>query len=832
MSSCASLLEEFEDLPKLTKQDLKFELAESSRIYDANGSLITTLHETENRTVVPLRSMPKHLQRAVVAIEDERFYDHDGIDLKAILRAFVTNAASGEIREGGSTITQQYVKNVIIAPGEIAEKTLRRKIVEAALSRQLEKRLTKKEILERYLNTVYFGKGAYGVQAASLTYFGKPVSKLELHESATLAGIIRSPETYNPYVNPKVSKQRRNTVLGKMEELGWAPPDKVAKAQKAPLGLQEEQVSGEYPAPYFVDYVKRLIAYDPRFEAVGDTVTDRSQRLLQGGLRIYTTVDLDMQAEAEAAVREHLIGENDPSAALVSLEPETGHVKAMVGGDDFFASRKEDPQAKLNLAILAEPDLGCRRHPKTGDCVEIEPAPGTGRQAGSSFKPFALAAAIDQGVSLSETYKAQACMEFAGANNGGPWKVCNYESSDFGSELSLLEATVFSVNVVYAQLILEIGPEAVVETADEMGINTPLTATNSLALGSSAVNALGMASAYGTLATNGLHHPPVAITRIVDGTTGKTIYEDESDAERVLDEGVAYLTTTALEAVIDRGTGTRAQIARDAAGKTGTAQEYRDAWFVGYTPNLVTSVWVGYPEGEIEMKSNCSGSESVCRPTRIDATGVTGGSYPAMIWQSFMAQAVTDYPIETFEQPNIGIVTVVIDSRTGCLAGSFTPDEYAVSATFAKGTEPEKQCRSKRPGVEVPDAFSFPVDDAIELMERAGFEVTTVDEPSASYPPGRVIGQSPEAGAKAPLGSTVTLYVSVQDQSRTVPDVLGYSRGQAEAAIRNAGFEVETITESEGGKDAKRNKGRVWKQSPSGGSTAQQGSTVTIWVNP
>ena len=830
MTSCASLMEQFEDLPQLSEKDLRFKLAESSRIYDGDGNLMTTLHETENRTVIPLRAMPRHLRRAVVAIEDERFFEHEGVDLRAILRALVTNATSGEIREGGSTITQQYVKNVIIAPGAIAEKTLRRKIIEAALSRQLEKRLSKKEILERYLNTVYFGKGAYGVQAAALTYYGKPASKLTLGEAAMIAGVIRSPESYDPYENPRQAKDRRNTVLAKMEDLGWASPQKVAKASRAGLGLQEEQTTGEYPAPYFIDYVKRLITYDPRFAVVGETISDRTNRLFQGGLEIHTTVDMDAQVAAENAINSILPNETDPAASLVAIEPDTGYVKAMVGGDDWFASRKEDPYAKLNLAILAEPDLGCTNIAGTSECANR--APGTGRQAGSAFKPFALAAALENGIPLSKSYKAGACMDFAGADSGGNWHVCNYEGGDFGNELSLLEATVSSVNVVYAQLILEVGEQEVVDVAEAMGINIPLLAVPSAALGTNVVNPLGMASGYATFATNGIHNPPVAITRIVDTTTGKTIYKDETEGERAIDAGVAYLTTTALEAVIERGTGTNAQIGRPAAGKTGTAQEYRDAWFGGYTPDLAAAVWVGYPEGEIEMKASCAGSTSPCRPTRIDGQGVTGGSYPAMIWQRFMSAALIGVPATDFTQPDIGLVTVVIDSRTGCLAGSYTPDEYAVSATFARGTEPEEKCRSRRPGTEVPDVFSFPVDDARALLERAGFEVSAVEEPSSTYPPGRVIGQSPEGGETAPEGSTVTIYVSVADNRSNVPDVLGYSSGDAQSVLRNAGFDVTVVSESEPGRRGNSGKNRVWKQSPSGGTPAQQGSNVTIWVNP
>ena len=830
MSSCASLMEQFEDLPQLSEKDLRFKLAESSRIYDGDGNLITTLHETENRTIIPLKAMPKHLRRAVVAIEDRRFFEHEGVDLQAILRALVTNATSGEIREGGSTITQQYVKNVIIAPGAIAEKTLRRKIVEAALSRQLEQRLSKQEILERYLNTVYFGKGAYGVQAASLTYFGKPASKLSLGEAATIAGIIRSPETYDPYENPKQARNRRDLVLAQMGELGWASPNKVAKASRSGLGLEEEVTTGEYPAPYFIDYVKRLVTYDPRFEAVGETVSDRTNRLFQGGLEIHTTIDMDAQEAAENAVNGILPNETDPAASLVAIEPDTGYVKAMVGGDDWFVTRKEDPYAKLNLAILAEPGLGCTNISGTDECANR--APGTGRQAGSAFKPFALAAALENGVPLSKSYKAGACMSFPGADAGGDWRVCNYEGGDFGNELSLLEATVNSVNVVYAQLILEIGEQEVVDVAQAMGINIPLLAVPSAALGTNVVNPLGMASGYATFATNGIHNPPVAITRIVDTTNGKIIYKDESEGERAIDAGVAYLATTALEAVIERGTGVRAQIGRPAAGKTGTAQEYRDAWFGGYTPDLAAAVWVGYPEGEIAMKASCTGSTGPCRPTRIDSTGVTGGSYPAMIWQRFMSTALIGVPATDFTQPDIGLVTVLIDSRTGCLAGSYTPDEYAVSATFARGTQPEEKCRSRRPGVEVPDVFSFPVDDARAVLQRAGFRVSTVEEPSSTYPPGRVIGQSPEGGETAPEGSIVTIAVSVADNRTNVPDVLGYSSGDAQSVLRNAGFDVTVIEESEPGRRGRSGKNRVWKQSPSGGTPAEQGSNVTIWVNP
>jgi penicillin-binding protein 1A len=832
-TSCAQL----SDLPTLTKEDLKFHPAQSSRIYAHDGELITTLHGEQDRTVIySLDRIPQHVRDAVVAIEDQRFYEHDGVDVQAILRALVTNAASGEVQQGGSTITQQYVKNAIIAPNRAAAKTFRRKVNEAALSRQLETKWSKDKILLRYLNTVYFGEGAYGIQAAAKTYFGKSARKLTLAEGAALAAIIRSPEDYDPFKHPAANRDRRALVLDRMQALDFVDPEEAARATAQKLKLQPASRKDQYPAPYFVDYVQRLITYDPRFKMLGRDPEDRTQQLFQGGLKIYTTVDLEDQSWAEDAVESQTY-EDGPHASLVSIDPNNGHVRAMVGGRDWFARPKDDPYAKLNLAILAEPDLG--RVKVAGSKKYEERAPGTGRQGGSAFKSFALAAAVAEGVSLSERFKAAGCMDFAGADAGGNWHVCNYDGGASSSgKISLLEATVNSVNVVYAQLILKVGAEAVVETAEDMGINTPLLAVPSAALGTNPVNPMGMASAYGTLATGGTHHAPVAITRIED-EDGDVIYRDKTRGEEVLEPAVAYITTSALEQVVLRGTGTNAQIGRPVGGKTGTAQEWRDAWFVGYTPDRVTAVWMGYPQGEIEMKTSCSGSTSACIPTQtITSGGVTGGSFPALIWNYFMSRALSGVPANDFDVPDIGIVTVTIDTRNGCLAGRFTPDEYQVSATFAQGTQPKETCREpgdrSRGGVTVPDVFGFPAGEAEDVLERAGFGVSRTTEASSSYPPGRVIGQSPDGGEKAPRGSTVTIVVSTAgDDESTVPDVLGQSRSSAESELRSAGYAVRIVTEKESAPgQAKKNSGRVWKQDPAGGSSAAEGATVTIWVNP
>ena len=849
-TSCAALGERITDLPKLKRQDLRFKLAQSSKVYDSKGELINTLHKTENRTVIPLSKIPEHVRDAVIAIEDERFYQHDGVDVRAVLRALLANAQSGEIREGGSTITQQLVKNVIISPGQIADRTIDRKIAEAALSRQLEKKLTKKEILESYLNTVYFGNGAYGVQEAAFTYFGKPARQLTLAEAALIAGIIRAPGQYDPYDAAKVAKARRNTVLQKMGDLGWAKATQVEKAQRSKLKVQKVPKEARYPAPYFMDYVQRLVTYDPRFEVLGETIAQRTKRLFKGGLRIHTTVDLEMQAAAEEAVNTILPNDADPSASVVAIEPKTGHIKAMVGGRDYFAPRKIDPYAKLNLAILNEPDLGRVRNSATG---KTEPrAPGTGRHAGSAFKVFALAAAVEDGIPLSKTYQAGSEIVFPGLDNGSDYTVQNYEGGNFGKSLSLLEATVNSVNVVYAQLVIDdIGEEAVVETAKEMGISAyrPLQAVPSAVLGSNEVNPLDMASAYGTLAANGTHYDPVAVTKIT-GPGGEILYQDKTEGEEAIDPAVAYITTGALEQVIQRGTAARyGNIGRPAAGKTGTAQEYRDAWFVGYTPDLVASVWVGYPAGQIEMKPYCSvthiGDREVCRVTRtLSSGGVTGGSFPTQIWASFMLQALSGVPASSFTAPTGGTATVTIDTRNGCLATKLTPAQFKTKATFAAGTEPEAACPVESDGRRVPGVVGFPVDEAEEILERAGFDVSRVAQASTSYPPGTVVGQSPGGGSRAASGSTVTLSVASagsgggggdgEDPSgSTVPSVIGQSEGSAEAELHSAGFDVRVVYQRESNRSAAaRNKRRVWKQSPASGTSASPGSTVTIWVNP
>ena len=493
-------------------------------------------------------------------------------------RALVANLADREVVQGGSTITQQYLKNVVLTP----DITLDRKITEAPLALRLEQGVGKEDILENYLNTVYFGNSAYGVGAASNRYFGKDVSELDLAESATLAGLIQAPSSYDPYKNPDAAIGRRRIVLEKMAGLGWITVDEAQAADTAPLRLLPRVAGEPLRYPYFTEEVKRWLLDLP---ALGETATDRYNALFRGGLRIYTTLDPVVQEAAEDAIAD-VIPVDGPAVALAAVDPRSGEIRALVGGRDFYDV--SDPTAQFNLATQGR------------------------RQPGSAFKPFVLATALDQGQSLSAVYAGGSEVEIA--TDSGPWIVQNYNELAY-PHLTLLEATVFSVNVVFAQLVNVIGPQAVADLAASSGIATPLQGLHSIGLGAQEVSPLDMASGYATFAAEGLHVDSYMVTRI-ETTGGVNLYESVPVATQVIERDVANNVTAALTQVVERGTGQQAKIGRPVAGKTGTSQEHRDAWFVGYTPELSAAVWVGYPQGAISME-----------PPLTPFT-VTGGTWP------------------------------------------------------------------------------------------------------------------------------------------------------------------------------------------------------------
>jgi len=734
--------------------------AETTKVFAADGSLITSLHAEQNREEVPLAKMAPVLQAAVLAIEDSRFFAHKGVDLRALARALRRNAEAGEVVEGGSTITQQYVKNVLLDP----KKTVNRKVREAVLAVQLERTHTKEAILEGYLNRIYFGNGAYGVQAASSLYFRKPASDLTLAEAALLAGLVQAPENYDPFSAPEAALARRQVVLGRMRELGAAAEPDIAAAEAAPLGVGAKKPNdARYPAGYFVERVKRFVLDDERF---GATPADRRRMLFEEGLRIRTTVDLRVQQAAEEAVKAVLPNPvTDPSGAVVVLDPGTGFVRALVGGRDFFGT---EPEAKFDLATQGM------------------------RQTGSSFKPIVLAEALAQGIPPEKVYQAPGTLTFPMPEGQEPWVVRNYEG-DGGPPLSLADATVSSVNTVYAKLIEEVGPQQAIDMARNLGIAGPLQPFPSAVLGSNEVSVLDMASAYSTFAADGMHADPVFVTEITRAD-GSVLYRRPSTLRRAIPTAVARGVTSILSQAVARGTGVGAQLgARPVAGKTGTANEWRDAWFVGYTPELVAAVWVGFPERLRSMVPPAT-------PIR-----VTGGSWPAQIWRRVMEPALADIPITAFPAPE-----------------PLLPTERIAASTPPPAPE----------GAPLPDVRGQSESEARSALEAAGFTVETKRRATRERPAGIVADQTPTPGTPLPPGATVLIGVSSgPPRAVVIANTVGLSVDQAARMLQASGLAVEILVEDppEG---VNARPGRVWKQTPEAGAVVDEGQTVRIWARP
>ncbi|MGH2828862.1 MAG: transglycosylase domain-containing protein, partial [Actinomycetota bacterium] len=551
----------------------------------------------------------------------------------------------GRIKQGGSTITQQYVKNAFVG----RRKNFFRKTKEALVAVKLERRWSKSQILDAYLNTIYFGRGAYGIEAAARAWFGIPAARLSLPQAALLAGIIRAPEALDPSRRNDSAVRRRNQVLDAMLAEGKITREQRDEAAGSAVTALPRRAGVGGRAPHFLEAVRREL-----IERMGPDAVYRA------GLRVRTTLDVDMQRAAEDAVAGVLDRPDDPEAALVAVDPATGSVRAMVGSRDFT-------KRQLDLATQAR------------------------RQPGSAFKPFVLAAALEKGLSLGRTYRAPSRISIP--TEAGPWSVANYDRRDYGS-LGLIEATANSVNTVYAQLIVDAGAANVVDVAHRMGIASKLGAFPSLALGTEEVSPFELAGAYATFAAGGAHARAHVIARVVE-RGGDERYRFSQKAEQAIDPWVAARVTTALERVMASGTGRRAALGRPAAGKTGTTESHRDAWFAGYTPSLATVVWMGYPDGTRTME-------------RVRGAAVVGGTLPARIWKAFMQEALKNIPAKPFPAPaGTGSAPSGSPSGPGNTAGAtILPDATGTGSPPPETTEPSPELSPSPSGSPSPTASS------------------------------------------------------------------------------------------------------------------------------
>jgi penicillin-binding protein 1A len=617
-------------------------------VYAADGTKLGLIRSPVARQLVSIKRVPKSLQLATVAIEDQRFYQHGGVDYEGILRAAVKDLEAGEPVEGGSTITQQLVRNLCI---QNPERNLERKIVEAQLAVEYSERHSRKEILGSYLNVASYGtvegSTAVGVGAAAEIFFSKPVWKLRLPEAALLAGLPQAPSEYNPLLNPAAAKARRDEVLRQMRKLGYIG---TAQAKRAiASGLRVDPSSGyfDHREPYFFDYVEDKLIAKYGFGKVR-----------RGGLEVHTTLDPALQQVGLEAMRSTLPYSTDPSSALVSIDPRNGHIRAMVNSSYY-------DQSQFNLAAQGH------------------------RQPGSTFKTFVLTTAIKLGIDPYSTYYTSKPLDLY-LPRWGHWTVHTADEGYLGT-VNLQQATVASDNTVFAQLDLDVGPKAVAATAHSMGITSPLDGIPAEGIGGLriGVSPLEMADAYATLASGGVRHDPVAVTKVVF-PSGKVDHPEPADPQRRVSKPVAYQVTRLLHDNIIEGTGTAAYTGcAGQAGKTGTTDGYTDAWFAGYQPNLSTVVWVGYPESNGNSMSSVHGII------------VFGGTFPAEIWHSLYSGA--GVPCEEFHEPSQKISWAPFYGR---FARTSPRDNTSLTGGNGKGGSSEPPPGSAAVGGYDPNAYA------------------------------------------------------------------------------------------------------------------------------
>jgi membrane peptidoglycan carboxypeptidase len=709
-----------------------------STVYAADGSVLATLFGDENRKIVRITEINELTRKAVLAIEDTKFYEHPGIDVVGIFRAVVANIKAGEIAQGGSTITQQLARNAFPSVG--TERTLARKLLELKVARRLEQEYSKDQILELYLNRVYFGRGVYGIGTAAEFYFSKRAEELTLPEAALLAGLIAAPEKWSPATDLEAAVGRRNQVLLRMANLGWITDIEAQQAIASPVELRLKP-PGEARAPFFVRYLTNRILEDPRF---GATREARKHLLFQGGLKIHTTLDPRLQQTGAKAVRKQLPLPKDPESAIAAVDARTGGIRALVSSLSFKKSQ-------VNLA--------------TGEG-------GTGRQSGSAFKPFTLVAAFEQGIPQMKVYNGASGQTVDCGTGHEPYTVHNADGT--GSYMNLWTATQSSVNAVFVQLSVDAGLGKVVEVARRMGIQSPLAEVCSLTLGTSEVTPLEMASAFSTLANEGKRCEPFAITRVVDRDGNEVFRQKRGKCAQVIDKKIAALVVNMLQRVVSAGTGTAANLgARPVFGKTGSTNDLNDAWFTGCTRQLCAATWVGHKNALIPMY-NVHGVERVY-----------GGTIPATIWHDFMSEATRGMAVVGFPPappPEAATVPNVLgkskEEATTILAeANFTPVIEEIPALLPAG-----QVAAQSPGagarvtagsvvvvhvsngeistVKVPNVTGLTEAKANAKLAARGF-VPTVQYLGTADPAqnGIVANQSPPPGSPAPPGGQVVLVV-------------------------------------------------------------------------
>ena len=690
-------------------------------IYASDGkTVLAVLRGDESRIVVPSEEISPIMKQAIVAVEDRRFWEHRGVDFRGIVRAVWADVRNKQVVQGGSTITQQFVKNTYTQK----ERTISRKLKEAALAWQLERRWSKDRILTAYLNTIYFGNGAYGIEMAARVYFHEHAKNLTLAQAALLAGLPASPGAYDPAANPGVAERRRRTVLELMVDQGLISRQDASAAAEKPLPKPEDI---QLPASsgrqgYFAEYVKQQLV--PYYG---------SGKVFGGGLRIYTSIDLELQRMAREAIDKWLPDPKGPQAALVAIDPRDGRVLAMVGGRNYRKSQ-------FNLAVQGE------------------------RQAGSSFKPFVLATALNEGISPQTVFTSKPALINLGDKL---WSVHNYENSYLGS-IDLTEATTFSDNSVYAQLTAQVGPANVRRMAQKLGISSRLDDYFAIGLGVEAVNPLEMARAFSTFAHNGvrvdgsiLGNEPRAVMKVVDG---KHVEKNRPVDRTALQPNNAATLNSILQNVVREGTGKRAALEdRAVAGKTGTTENYGDAWFVGYTPQLAVAVWVGYPDRLRPML------------TEYDGEAVAGGTFPALIWKTFASRALRyeNEPPASFPYPQSEYTVarnVVFRNNKWLLDNGNCRDVHSVM--YVVGAEPTRQAPCKPNEVDVPRVIGARVADATAKLQAMPLTVEVITRPAKGGELlNHVVAQFPSKGTLSSF-DTVRIVVPKAEHGR-IPDVTG-----------------------------------------------------------